>query len=604
MLSKEIQDEILNQTEIIYSKAKPNLSREDLKQRIEVFSMVLNFADTYPEKENRNIEKEIYSIFYDLSKARTVDVKNIEKTELLLRLLYFVIEPAKFNDKDVKTAKLASLYKLLDILQTNNRPERKDYYNILFSRDIEKDKYYEYEDSKHPENILKDDLEILPFVMTYCGRNTIAHEKPTPDKWGHFMSMFYTLIETSYKYKSIIIKKYNKKEISFSKYINSIIKEYEEKLSNNFEYIPLNLEIYENDMYDYLYNKYGDDFVFEDVNKDINTNQEVIAGENSLFNKIKLIGYAGMGKTTTVEDVIYKEALQIKNNNYQGKMPVLIELVQVESNSSEYYIENLIAKKLGTENLSVVNKLLENNMINLYLDGVNEIRINDIYEKRNYLDKLESFILSDKNKNAKIVITDRDNNANSILNNFPTFIISGVTKEKIGDFVKGNSINSDKVLEKINEAIEKNPALIETLRNAFMLKQLISIVECNKKIPEHEDDISGAFIRAIVDREAILKRDYNAQYIINILQYVVAQDAKNKNGMIDGNIMLSYYELSDMINNYCDRYKRVNRLDSDAMIDLIVKLGILKVVNSNKYTFVDESYYNFCYYEAVGARLL
>ena len=37
---------------------------------------------------------------------------------------------------------------------------------------------------------------------------------------------------------------------------------------------------------------------------------------------------------------------------------------------------------------------------------------------------------------------------------------------------------------------------------------------------------------------------------------------------------------------------------NDEMLDLILKLGILKQIGTEKYTFVDEKYYNFFYYSA------
>lgn len=76
-----------------------------------------------------------------------------------------------------------------------------------------------------------------------------------------------------------------------------------------------------------------------------------------------------------------------------------------------------------------------------------------------------------------------------------------------------------------------------------MLKNLIRIVECNKQIPDNEDDIAEAFLKAIVERERILKRDYKAPHILRLLIYIVAEDTKQKDGQIDGNILLSYFEL-------------------------------------------------------------
>lgn len=99
------------------------------------------------------------------------------------------------------------------------------------------------------------------------------------------------------------------------------------------------------------------------------------------MNKVKIIGFAGMGKTTTIEHIIYEEVKELKAQNYQGKIPVLIEMLQVEQDTSEYTIESLIAKKLGTKTTAIVTKMLQQNMLKVYLDGINEIRIVDEGEK-------------------------------------------------------------------------------------------------------------------------------------------------------------------------------------------------------------------------------
>ena len=302
-----------------------------------------------------------------------------------------------------------------------------------------------------------------------------------------------------------------------------------------------------------------------------------------------------MGKTTTLENIIYKAALRVRENQYEGKLPVLVELIKVTS--SEDTIEKLVANKLGIYNILVVLELIKRNMLNLYIDGINEIMITDYYEKRKYLEYLEEFIV--KRDRLKVIVTDRDTNEKSILNNYPTFVIEGITKEKITEFIMGNSNSPEKVNEKIMQKIEKTPSFLDELKNPFMLKNLITILECNKQIPEYEDDIAEEFLKAIVERERVVKRDYKAPHVLRLLIYVVSRYVKLNDGEIGENMVISYYKLMDLFNEYCDKYKRNDRFDNDEMLDLILKLGILKQIDTEKYTFVDEKYYNFFYYSAV-----
>jgi len=600
MLSKEIQETIFTQTAWIYAKVQPELSEDEIRQRIEVFAMMLTFSKECPAKALQETENKMFQALEDIQKARAFDMNKIQLIEPCLRLLCYVIDPDKFERKKLDIALLASLYGRLDVLQTKGKEKRKDYYTILTRRKPD-GKPIEYGETNHPENVLKEDIEIMPFVKAYCGRNAIVHSQRITEEMERFLDMIYTLVETSYQYKDVILDSYLRQEISTAQYINKLLKEYEEKTSNHFGYIPLQIEVFENDAYEVLENRYGENATFEDVNQDLEQGT-VKWSYNQVLNKAKIIGFAGMGKTTTIEHIIYQEAKNVKAHNYQGKIPVFLETIQVERDTSEYTIESLVAKKLGISTPTLVTKMIERNMLNLYLDGINEIQIADDREKRRYLEKVEEFILG--NPQLKVVVTDRDSNENSILNDEPTFVLIGVTEEKIEEFIQKNASKPELVSRKIQEAIARNPMLLDTLRNPFMLKNLISIVECNKQIPENEDDIAEAFLKAIVERERILKREEKAPHILRVLIYIVAEDAKKKEGKIDGNILLSYFDLCELLDSYCAKYKKNNRWDNDEMLALIVKLGILKIVDTEKYTFVDSRYYNFLYYSADDLGLL
>ncbi len=600
MLSKEIQETILTQITWIYAKAQPALSEEDIRQRIEIFAMMLSFAKECPAKPLQAVENEVFQAMEDLQKARAFDALKIRLIEPCLRLLCYVIDPEKFQAKKIELALLGSLYGRLDVLQTKGKPEREEYYTIL-TRKTPDGKPLDYTDARHPENVLKENVEIMPFIKAYCGRNTIVHSQGTPDEIERFLCMVYTLVETTYQSKDIILNRYLQKEISCVGYSNKLLAEYENKTNDHFQYIPLQIETVENDAYEALQGRYDETATFEEVNRDMRAGT-ILWRPKQVMNKVKIIGFAGMGKTTTIEHIIYEEVKELKAQNYQGKIPVLIEMLQVEQDTSEYTIESLIAKKLGTKTTAIVTKMLQQNMLKVYLDGINEIRIVDEGEKRRYLTKIEEFILA--YPALKVVVTDRDSNEKSVLNDYPTFVLRGVTEEKIAEFITGNTDKPELVQAKIQEAMEKNPTLVDTLRNPFMLKNLIRIVECNKQIPDNEDDIAEAFLKAIVERERILKRDYKAPHILRLLIYIVAEDTKQKDGQIDGNILLSYFELCKMQDAYCDKYKKTDRWDNDEMLELMVKLGILKKVDTEKYTFTDSRYYNFLYYSADDLGLL
>ena len=598
MLSKEIKEDLYIEMEPIYREAGHRYAKNEIEKRIEVFAMALSLSNDAEEENLRTIEKDINDLLESILKKykREISKENINLVEPYLRFLCLLTDKKNFygekymEQKSLKSATILPLYrnKYIDSLETKGHPERKYYYNILGEWD-ENGEPYLYTDSRHAEKRFEKDIEIMPFVKTYCFRNAVIHYQPLPDdNWEHFMCMFYTMIEAAYKNKEIIIPKFIEKEIEMKEYIQKLIQDYQNDFGENFTYIPLSIDIFMNDMYESLKEKYDVDndksISFETINNDLT---------NPSFNKVKIIGYAGMGKTTTIRHVIYQEALEIKANDYNGKIPVLIELINVSNPESS--IEKLIAQKLGTNNMIVISELIKRNMIKLYIDGINELMILDKREKNNYLESLEKFVKV--NKNIKIVVTDRDSNQNSIMNEYPTFILKGITKEKITEFIMGNSQKPEMVNEKILQKIEERPSFMDVLCNPFMLKNLITVVECSRKVPEYEDDIAEEFLKAIVKREQIIKKDQNAPHILRLLIYVVSEYAKTND--IGDNMIISSFKLEEYFNQYCDKYKRKNRFDNDEMLNLIVKLGILKEAGFEKYTFTDEKYFNFFYYSAV-----
>lgn len=223
MLSKEIQETVLTQIAWIYAKTQPQLSEDEIRQRIEVFAMMLSFSKECPVKSLQIVENEIFQALEDIQKARAFDVTKIRLIEPCLRLLCYVVDSEEFEKKQIELSLLASLYGKLDVLQTKGKESRKEYYAILTRRKPD-GKPIEYGDYRHPESVLKNDVEIMPFVKAYCGRNSLVHSQGTPEGMERFLCMIYTLVETSYQNKTVISDRYLRKEVSCVRLYQQTIK--------------------------------------------------------------------------------------------------------------------------------------------------------------------------------------------------------------------------------------------------------------------------------------------------------------------------------------------------------------------------------------------
>ena len=635
MLSEKNKRTLYNQVIGIYRKSNPEVTEEQIMERIDLFDIVLNLATESSNTEIQKLPHEMEVIFDDIDKARLVSVENIRLIEPYLRLMCYLADLENYMQDEYDKKTLGSLYKALDVLQIgqnrekmgqyldglaesdkkireyfdkiqeakNNKvnPSRIDFWDILIQRN-ENNKPFDVDDFRYPEKILNGYAPTEPCIKAYCGRNAIVHSQNDISeevKWDYFVNFFYTMIEVAYQYRKNIVLKYTESNKIIKQYVNKIIKNYEEKLNGNFKYIPVSLEIFElNDIAIDVSRHYGDrvQVKFEEINQDVN-GQKAIG--KTIFNKIKIIGYAGAGKTTLLENLQYQEALELKKKGYKGKIPVIIELIGVTSNQGKS-IKQMIAQKLEANDLALVSMLLERNMLNIYIDAINEINIADINEREKFLQKIQEFV--HEQKYAKMIIMDRDSNENSILNELPTFLLNGMTDENIEEFILGNSASGEFVNQKIQEALETRQSLREIIRNPFMLKSLITIVEYRKEVPKRDDDLAGACLEAIVERERIIKRERKAKHIIRLLTYIVGkyvvEEQEKNNNIPTENMVIGYYKLIEICDEFCKKYAGNEIIDNNEMLDLLIKLGILKRVEVEKYTFVDYRYYNYFFFLA------
>ena len=117
-------------------------------------------------------------------------------------------------------------------------------------------------------------------------KNEIEDKLDTTTYWEYLINIIYTYINLTYKVKDEIYELYIDKKINIHNYIENIIKNYESKV--NFKYIPSSVVDYNDENTDNYTDR--DDYIpFIDIN------------ENEEIKRIKLIGYAGAGKTTTLE---------------------------------------------------------------------------------------------------------------------------------------------------------------------------------------------------------------------------------------------------------------------------------------------------------------
>ena len=304
-------------------------------------------------------------------------------------------------------------------------------------------------------------------------------------------------LNITYHLKKEIYDLYFLKTINIKQYLSDIIKAYESKI--NFKYIPASIIKLEN--------SWDQNAEINDFNSflDINANEKI--------KKIKLIGYAGAGKTTTLEYIQYLDAL---NYEQKQKLPVLINLITINKNKP---IENIIMQKLNITDNDLVNYILSEHKINLYLDGINELSITDMLKKHLFLDNLEEFLNRKELANLRVIVTDRDNDEISVLNNHPTFLIQGMNNADALEFIKGNA-EKEKV-DLILKSFQNSSLAKENTIEPLMLKNFIKIIECGGVVPESTEELTSYYLEALINREITEKHDNLANFINPFLENYV-----------------------------------------------------------------------------------
>lgn len=397
--------------------------------------------------------------------------------------------------------------------------------------------------------------------------------------WNYVSNIFIIFLELTNRMKENIMEQYIFLNLNLQEYIQNIIKSYESKI--NFKYIPSSVLKVNN------FNL-GDNTNIEDDNLEVLRFIDV--NQDERYKKIKLIGYAGVGKTTTLEYIEYQDALNFEKNQ---KIPVILNLITVNEFET---IETLICKKLNidTENDEVIKFLLKKNRINLYLDGINEISISKKDERRDFVNMMEDFINKKENKELKVIVTDRDNDDVSVLNNSYTFLIQGMNENDINEFIEGNA-EKNKIVE-IKHAITQNDEIYEAVTHPFMLKNIITIIECGKQIPKDIEELATVYLNSIIEREQEEKHEKYAKYINNLLKYYVKKITEKETDI--ANPPISHFELIPIFYEFATE-NNIENFNADNMLDLLLKMGILREADFEKYTFSDERFFQKYYNDII-----
>jgi len=484
------------------------------------------------------------------------------KVEPLFRKILFLIDPISYEDIKNANTGLSLIIKKLEL-----NPLNKNLDTI---------------------NLKKHELDvgyIDHIARVYRMKNSESH---VIKKWSHFQfgqhvqSCLMVYLFAVKRHKNILLELTEITgdilEPTFNQYCDSIILTFKERATR---FIPLSSK---EDIT--LSGSYVTEYKLEGEKEDEAVGREGLVETLRLSNipekRMMLWGEAGLGKSTTLEYLSYRDANKRKADPLNN-LPVYIQLGLLTD--PKVSIEQYIFRKVGIEE-SMGKQMLTSGRFNLFLDGLNEIPKDGINSLVTLRFKEIETLLKDY-KNTFVIMTNRPEQIN-LFSYVPVFFIQKMNDKQIKEFVKKYTVGKKNVEDKINKAIDADERLKRIIKSPLMLSRLIEIVKSDGEIPQNEGLIIDRFIRSLYKREIVEKKDarFNEKQIHRLLAYLASYSIEEKGT----NAGMSENEVANVFIKCKKEYGF--EVDVDYVLDISCQLNLLERYDE-KFVFSHQSYQDY-----------
>jgi predicted NACHT family NTPase len=321
------------------------------------------------------------------------------------------------------------------------------------------------------------------------------------------------------------------------------------------------------------------------------------------YNKLMLLGKPGAGKTTLLKYTALKCS---QGDIFSDLVPIFVTLRQYAGAESQPRLLDYISQDLFAYNISDeanVKQLLQQGRAILFLDGLDEVRENDLHR---VLEDLRNF--SEQFYTNRFVITSRLGSQEYIFEKFTEVEIANFQPLQISQFAQRWFLNNSRHIELFLRKVEDNRPIQELATNPLLLTLLCLVFDEFGDFPTNRSELYREGLDVLL-KKWDAKRNIERHQIYKNLSMQRKEDLLAQvacTTFYQGDYFFRQVDLESYITEYIRNLPKANT-DEDAL--QLDSEAIIKAIESQHGLFVERakgiySFSHLTFHEYLAAREL
>ncbi|MFN5139088.1 MAG: NACHT C-terminal helical domain 2-containing protein [Pseudanabaena sp.] len=332
-------------------------------------------------------------------------------------------------------------------------------------------------------------------------------------------------------------------------------------------------------------------------------NEDRISSMEALnrYSKLMLLGKPGAGKTTLLKYTALKCS---QGDIFSDLVPIFVTLRQYAGAESQPLLLDYISQDLCAYNISNeanVKQLLQQGRAILFLDGLDEVRENDLHR---VLEDLRSF--SEQFYTNRFVITSRLGSQEYIFEKFTEVEVANFQPLQISQFAQRWFLNNSRHIEIFLRKVEDNRPIQELATNPLLLTLLCLVFDEFGDFPTNRSELYREGLDVLL-KKWDAKRNIERHQIYKNLSMQRKEDLLAQvacTTFYQGDYFFRQVDLESYITEYIRNLPKANT-DEDAL--QLDSAAIIRAIESQHGLFVERakgiySFSHLTFHEYLAAR--